>query len=138
MSLRIKVGGSLHPTSKETLENKWHSLHQDGKTVFKYAVSEMTQAAEKIKERNNLKAEEISYLVPHQANKTIVDATADRIGLKNDQVLMNIAYYGNTTAATIPLLLNDYKSKFNKGDKLVFAAFGGGFTWGAAYLTWAY
>jgi 3-oxoacyl-[acyl-carrier-protein] synthase-3 len=98
----------------------------------------MTQAAEKIKERNNLKAEEISYLVPHQANKRIVDATADRIGLKNDQVLMNIAYYGNTTAATIPLLLNDYKSKFNKGDKLVFAAFGGGFTWGAAYLTWAY
>jgi 3-oxoacyl-[acyl-carrier-protein] synthase-3 len=138
MSLRIKAGGSLHPTSKETLENKWHSLHQDGKTVFKYAVSEMTQAAEKIKERNNLKAEEISYLVPHQANKRIVDATADRIGLKDDQVLMNIAYYGNTTAATIPLLLNDYKSKFNKGDKLVFAAFGGGFTWGAAYLTWAY
>ena len=138
MSLRIKAGGSLHPTSKETLENKWHSLHQDGKTVFKYAVSEMTQAAEKIKERNNLKAEEISYLVPHQANKRIVDATADRIGLKNDQVLMNIAYYGNTTAATIPLLLNDYKSKFNKGDKIVFAAFGGGFTWGAAYLTWAY
>ena len=138
MSLRIKAGGSLHPTTKETVENNWHSLFQEGKTVFKYAVSEMAHAAEKIKKRNNLKGEEISFLVPHQANKRIVDATAKRIGLKEDQVLMNIAYYGNTTAATIPLLLNDYKSKFKKGDKLVFAAFGGGFTWGAAYLTWAY
>ena len=138
MSLRIKAGGSLHPTSKETLENNWHSLFQEGKTVYKYAVSEMAYAAEKIKERNNLKGEEISYLVPHQANKRIIDATANRIGLKKNQVLMNIAFYGNTTAATIPLLLNDNKSKFNKGDKLVFAAFGGGFTWGAAYLTWAY
>ena len=138
MSLRIKAGGSLHPTSKETLENNWHNLFQEGKTVFKYAVSEMAYAAEKIKERNNLKGEEISYLVPHQANKRIIDATANRIGLKKNQVLMNIAFYGNTTAATITLLLNDNKSKFNIGDKLIFAAFGGGFTWGAAYLTWAY
>ena len=138
MSLRIKAGGSLHPTSKETLENNWHNLYQEGKTVFKYAVSEMAYAAEKIKERNNLKGEEISYLLPHQANKRIIDATAIRIGLREDQVLMNIAFYGNTTAATIPLLLNDNESKFKKGDKLVFAAFGGGFTWGAAYLTWAY
>jgi len=105
MSLRIKAGGSLYPTSQETLDNNWHNLFQEGKTVFKYA---------------------------------IVDATANRIGLKEDQVLMNIAYYGNTTAATIPLLLNDNKSKFKKGDKLIFAAFGGGFTWGAAYLSWAY
>ena len=138
MSLRIKAGGSLYPTSQESLDNNWHNLFQEGKTVFKYAVSEMANAAEEVFKRNHLKGEEISYLVPHQANKRIVDATANRIGLKEDQVLMNIAYYGNTTAATIPLLLNDNKSKFKKGDKLIFAAFGGGFTWGAAYLSLAY
>lgn len=138
MSLRIKAGGSLYPTSKETLENNWHNLYQEGKTVFKYAVSEMANATEEIMKRNHLNGEEINYLVPHQANKRIVDATASRIGLKEDQVLMNIAYYGNTTAATIPLLLNDNKLQFKKGDKLIFAAFGGGFTWGAAYLSWAY
>ncbi len=138
MSLRIKAGGSLYPTSKETLENNWHNLYQEGKTVFKYAVSEMANATEEIMKRNHLNGEEINYLVPHQANKRIVDATASRIGLKEDQVLMNIAYYGNTTAATIPLLLNDHKLQFKKGDKLIFAAFGGGFTWGAAYLSWAY
>jgi 3-oxoacyl-[acyl-carrier-protein] synthase-3 len=138
MSLRIKAGGSLYPTSKETLENNWHNLYQEGKTVFKYAVSEMANATEQIMKRNHLNGEEINYLVPHQANKRIVDATASRIGLKEDQVLMNIAYYGNTTAATIPLLLNDNKLQFKKGDKLIFAAFGGGFTWGAAYLSWAY
>ncbi len=138
MSLRIKAGGSLYPTSKETLENNWHNLYQEGKTVFKYAVSEMANATEQIMKRNHLNGEEINYLVPHQANKRIVDATASRIGLKEEQVLMNIAYYGNTTAATIPLLLNDNKLQFKKGDKLIFAAFGGGFTWGAAYLSWAY
>lgn len=138
MSLRIKAGGSLYPTSKETLENNWHNLYQEGKTVFKYAVTEMANATEEIMKRNHLNGEEINYLVPHQANKRIVDATASRIGLKEDQVLMNIAYYGNTTAATIPLLLNDNKLQFKKGDKLIFAAFGGGFTWGAAYLSWAY
>ena len=138
MSLRIKAGGSLYPTSKETLENNWHNLYQEGKTVFKYAVSEMANATEEIMKRNHLNGEEINYLVPHQANKRIVDATASRIGLKEDQVLMNITYYGNTTAATIPLLLNDHKLQFKKGDKLIFAAFGGGFTWGAAYLSWAY
>jgi len=138
MSLRIKAGGSLYPTSKETLENNWHNLYQEGKTVFKYAVSEMANATEQIMKRNHLNGGEINYLVPHQANKRIVDATASRIGLKEDQVLMNIAYYGNTTAATIPLLLNDNKLQFKKGDKLIFAAFGGGFTWGAAYLSWAY
>ena len=138
MSLRVKAGGSLHPTTRETVENQWHNIEQDGKTVFKYAVTEMAHATEQIIKRNDLKGEDISYLVPHQANKRIVDATAKRIGLKDDQVLMNIAYYGNTTAATIPLLLNDYKSKIKKGDKLIFAAFGGGFTWCAAYLSWAY
>ena len=138
MSLRVKAGGSLHPTTRETVENQWHNIEQDGKTVFKYAVTEMAHATEQIIKRNDLKGEDISYLVPHQANKRIVDATAKRIGLKDDQVLMNIAYYGNTTAATIPMLLNDYKSKIKKGDKLIFAAFGGGFTWGAAYLSWAY
>jgi 3-oxoacyl-[acyl-carrier-protein] synthase-3 len=101
-------------------------------------VSEMADSAAEILKRNTLTGKEIDYLIPHQANKRIIDATAQRIGLREDQVLMNITYYGNTTAATIPLLLNDYQSKFKKGDKMIFAAFGGGFTWGSAYLTWAY
>lgn len=137
MSLSIKAGGSLYPTSQTTLDNGWHNLYQEGKTVFKYAVSEMAEASEQLLKRNNLSGEEIDYLVPHQANKRIVDATAKRLGLSDEKVLMNISYYGNTTAATIPLLLNDNKSNFKKGNKLIFAAFGGGFTWGASYLTWA-
>ena len=137
MSLRIKAGGSLYPTSQTTLDNGWHNLYQEGKTVFKYAVSEMADASEQLLKRNDLSGEEIDYLVPHQANKRIVDATAKRLGLSDEKVLMNISYYGNTTAATIPLLLNDNKSNFKKGNKLIFAAFGGGFTWGASYLTWA-
>ena len=138
MSLRIKAGGSLHPTSKDTLEKGWHNIHQDGKTVFKYAVSEMSRVTKEIMKRNQLDKESIDYLVPHQANKRIIDATTKRIDLNPNKVMMNIEYYGNTTAATLPLLLNDYENKLNIGDKLVFAAFGGGFTWGAAYLTWAY
>ncbi|MEK9612766.1 MAG: beta-ketoacyl-ACP synthase III [Flavobacteriaceae bacterium] len=138
MSLRIKAGGSLHPTSNQTLENGWHNIHQEGKTVFKYAVSEMANVAEEIMKRNDLNRDQVDYLVPHQANKRIVDATANRLNLSPEKVLMNIAFYGNTTAATLPLLLHDYESKFKLGDKLVFAAFGGGFTWGAAHLTWAY
>lgn len=138
MSLRIKAGGSLYPTNSQTLENGWHNIHQEGKTVFKYAVSEMANVAEEIMNRNDLNGDQIDYLVPHQANKRIVDATANRLNLSQEKVLMNIAYYGNTTAATLPLLLHDYESKFKLGDKLVFAAFGGGFTWGAAHLTWAY
>lgn len=138
MSLGIKAGGSLYPASKETVENKLHYLYQEGKTVFKYAVSEMANATAEILKRNALSGSDIDYLVPHQANKRIIDATAQRIGLNEKQVLVNIANYGNTTAATIPLLLNDYKSKFKRGDKMIFAAFGGGFTWGSAYLTWAY
>jgi len=137
-SLLIKGGGSVHPTSQNTLNQGWHNLYQDGKTVFKYAVSEMAAAVQKIMERNHLKSEEINYLVPHQANKRIIDATAKQAGLTEEKVLMNIERYGNTTAATIPLLLYDYESQLRCGDKLLFAAFGGGFTWGAAYLRWAY
>ena len=136
--LNIKSGGSLHPISSETIENKWHYIAQDGKTVFKSAVSEMANATEQIILRNKLKSEEIKYLIPHQANKRIIDATAEKINLDKNKVLMNIENYGNTTAATIPLLMYDYEKNFSKGDKLILAAYGAGLTWGAAYLTWAY
>jgi 3-oxoacyl-[acyl-carrier-protein] synthase-3 len=138
MFLNIKAGGSLYPASEETLHGGMHNLYQDGKTVFKYAVSEMTNAVEQIIKRNEIKPESISYLVPHQANKRIINAIAKRIGLPDQKLMSNIEYFGNTTAATLPLLLRDYESKLSPGDRLVFAAFGGGFTWGAAYLTWAY
>ena len=138
MSLRILSGGSLHPTTQETLDQGSHNIHQEGKVVFKYAVSEMANVAEQIMNRNDLGNGKIDYLLPHQANKRIIDATASRLNLSDDKVLMNIDRYGNTTAATLPLLLHDYESKLKKGDKLVFTAFGGGFTWGAAHLTWAY
>ena len=138
MSLRILSGGSLHPTTQETLDQRLHNIHQEGKVVFKYAVSEMANVAEQIMNRNDLGNGKIDYLLPHQANKRIIDATASRLNLSDDKVLMNIDRYGNTTAATLPLLLYDYESKLKKGDKLVFTAFGGGFTWGAAHLTWAY
>ena len=136
--LKIKAGGSLYPTSKETFEKKWHYITQDGKTVFKSAVSEMANATEQIIIRNNLDPDEIKYLLPHQANKRIIDATAEKINLDKNKVLMNIEEYGNTTAATIPLLMHDYENNFKKGDKIILAAFGAGLTWGAAYLTWAY
>ena len=136
--LNIKGGGSLFPTSEETLKRGMHNLYQDGKTVFKYAVSEMSNAIEQILKRNEINQEKISYLVPHQANKRIIDAIAKRIGLPDEKVMTNIEYFGNTTASTLPLLLKDYESKLSPGDRLVFAAFGGGFTWGAAYLTWTY
>tara|TARA_B100000902_G_scaffold52446_1_gene59154 strand:- start:1909 stop:2892 length:984 start_codon:yes stop_codon:yes gene_type:complete len=137
-ALKIKAGGSLYPTSSESYNNGWHNIYQDGKTVFKYAVSEMSYVTEEIFKRNNLNNENVDYLVPHQANKRIIDATINRINLSQEKVLMNISKYGNTTAATIPLLLHDYESKFKLGDSLVFSAFGGGFTWGSSYLTWAY
>ena len=136
--LKIKAGGSLHPTSKETFDKKWHYITQDGKTVFKSAVSEMANATEQIIIRNNLDPGDIKYLLPHQANKRIIDATAEKINLDKNKVLMNIEEYGNTTAATIPLLMHDYENNFKKGDKIILAAFGAGLTWGAAYLTWAY
>ena len=138
MFLNIKGGGSLFPTSEKTLEDGMHNLYQDGKSVFKYAVSEMSNAVQQIIERNEIDRDKISYLVPHQANKRIIDAIANRIGLPSNKIMTNIEYFGNTTAATLPLLLKDYESKLSPGNRLVFTAFGGGFTWGAAYLTWAY
>jgi 3-oxoacyl-[acyl-carrier-protein] synthase-3 len=136
--LKIDAGGSLLPASSETVANKQHYVFQDGKNVFKYAVSNMADVSEQIVKRNNLTNEDIDWLVPHQANKRIIDATARRVELPEQKVMMNIERYGNTTSATLPLLLNEYESKLKKGDKLVFAAFGGGFTWGSILLTWAY
>ena len=136
--LYIKAGGSMLPASAETVSNGQHFLRQDGKTVFKFAVSNMADAAIKVMERNELVADDIDFFVPHQANKRIIDATAQRTGFKPEKVLSNISSYGNTTAATLPLILSDFEHRFRKGDDLMFAAFGGGFTWGAAWLKWAY
>jgi 3-oxoacyl-[acyl-carrier-protein] synthase-3 len=136
--LRIEAGGSILPPSEETVKNKQHFVHQEGKTVFKYAVSNMADVSEKMLTRNNLKEEDVQWLVPHQANKRIIEATANRVGVGSDKVMMNIHRYGNTTSATLPLLLADYENQLKKGDNLIFAAFGGGFTWGAIYLKWAY
>ena len=136
--LHMKAGGSRKPASEETVKNREHYAYQDGATVFKFAVRNMADAAAEIMERNNLTGDDVSFLVPHQANKRIIDATAKRMGIGEDKVMMNIEKYGNTTAATIPLCLWDYESQLNKGDNLVLAAFGGGFTWGATWLKWAY
>lgn len=136
--LKIDAGGSLLPTSKETVESGLHSVVQDGKTVFKYAVSGMADVSEKIMQRNNLTHDDVNWLIAHQANKRIIDATANRMNLDESKVLINIQKYGNTTSATLPLLLSDFEDKFKKGDNLIFAAFGGGFTWGSIYLKWAY
>ncbi len=136
--LGMEAGGSLLPATHETIDADQHYIFQEGKTVFKFAVSKMADVAEKIMLRNNLKDSDVSWLVPHQANKRIIDATAKRMGLDASKVLMNIEKYGNTTSATLPLLLSDFEDKFKKGDNLVFAAFGGGFTWGSIYLKWAY
>ena len=136
--LRIEAGGSMMPSTIESVKNKKHFLYQDGKSVFKYAVSNMANASYQIMKRNNLSNDDVSFLVPHQANKRIIDATANQMGIKESKVLMNIEKYGNTTAATIPLILSDYENHFQKGDNIIFAAFGGGFTWGASYLKWAY
>ena len=137
-SLKIDAGGSLLPASAETVENNQHVVFQDGKTVFKFAVTRMADVSEKILERNQLTGDDIQWLVPHQANNRIIDATSNRMKLSEEKVMKNIHKYGNTTSATLPLCLWDYEKKLKKGDKLVFAAFGGGFTWGAMYLTWAY
>ena len=137
-SLKIDAGGSLLPASTETVENNQHTVFQDGKTVFKFAVTRMADVSEKILERNKLTGDDIQWLVPHQANNRIIDATSNRMELAEDKVMKNIHKYGNTTSATLPLCLWDYEKQLKKGDKLVFAAFGGGFTWGAMYLTWAY
>ncbi len=136
--LQAKAGGSSYPITAEAIANNEQFVFQDGKTVFKNAVSNMADVAVKILERNNLTKDDIAWLVAHQANKRIIDATANRIELDHDKVMMNIQRYGNTTSATLPLLLSDYESKLKKGDNLIFAAFGGGFTWGSIYLKWAY
>lgn len=136
--LKIDAGGSILPPSEETVKNKQHFVFQDGKTVFKYAVSGMADVSEKIMQRNNLSHDDVNWLVAHQANKRIIDATANRMGVDESKVLINIQRYGNTTSATLPLLLSDFESQLKKGDNLIFAAFGGGFTWGAIYLKWAY
>ena len=136
--LQVAAGGSVLPASEETIKNKQHFVYQDGRTVFKYAVSNMADVSEKVMQRNKLSKEDIAWLVPHQANKRIIEATARRIDLDMNKVMMNIHKYGNTTSATIPLLLNDYESQLRKEDVLIFAAFGGGFSWGAIYYTWAY
>ncbi|MFD0963293.1 beta-ketoacyl-ACP synthase III [Pseudofulvibacter geojedonensis] len=136
--LKIDAGGSILPASDETVKNKQHFVHQEGRSVFKYAVSNMADVSAKIMERNSLTHDDVNWLVAHQANKRIIDATSERMGLDEEKVLMNIQKYGNTTSATLPLLLSDFEKELKKGDNIVFAAFGGGFTWGSIYLKWAY
>lgn len=136
--LNIQGGGSLHPASHETVEAGLHYAYQEGRAVFKFAVTNMANVAAEIMERNNLTSNDIAWLVPHQANKRIIDATAERAGLPEDKVMINIHKYGNTTSATIPMCLWEWESQLKKGDNLIFAAFGGGFTWGSIYLKWAY
>jgi 3-oxoacyl-[acyl-carrier-protein] synthase III len=136
--LHMKAGGSVRPASAETVAAREHYAYQEGQPVFKYAVKGMADVSAELLERNNMSGADIAWLVPHQANKRIIDATADRIGLSYDKVMMNIERYGNTTAATIPLCLWDWEKQLKKGDYLVLAAFGGGFTWGATLVKWAY
>jgi len=136
--LHMKAGGSVKPASTETVANKEHYVYQEGQAVFKFAVKGMADVSAELLERNGLTGDDIAWLVPHQANKRIIDATADRMGLSHEKVMLNIQRYGNTTAATLPLCLWDWKQQLNKGDNIVLAAFGGGFTWGATLLKWAY
>ncbi|WP_295801340.1 beta-ketoacyl-ACP synthase III [Mucilaginibacter sp.] len=136
--LHQKAGGSMRPTTHETVDNREHYLYQEGQSVFKFAVTNMAEVAAEVMERNNLKADDIAWLVPHQANKRIIDATAVRTGVSPDKVVINIERYGNTTNGTLPLCLWEWEDKFKKGDNIILAAFGGGFTWGALYLKWAY
>ena len=136
--LHQKAGGSLKPPSHETIDAREHYVYQDGKTVFKFAVTGMADVSAQIMERNNLTADDVTWLVPHQANLRIIDATAERMGLNRDKVMINIDHFGNTTNGTLPLLLWEWEEKLKKGDNLVLSAFGGGFTWGAIYLKWAY
>lgn len=136
--LHQKAGGSLKPASHETVDGNEHTVYQEGKTVFKFAVKNMADVAEEIMSRNNLKSDDISWLVPHQANLRIIDATADRMGLPKEKVMINIEKFGNTTAGTLPLCLWEWEPLLKKGDNIVLAAFGGGFTWGATLIKWAY
>lgn len=136
--LLVKAGGSMYPMTKEAIDRKENFIVQDGKTVFKNAVFNMADSAVKIMERNNLTKDDVTWLAAHQANKRIIEATANRIELDSSKVMMNIQNYGNTTSATLPLLLADYEQQLKKGDNIIFAAFGGGFTWGSIYFKWAY
>ncbi|MBI2731238.1 MAG: ketoacyl-ACP synthase III [Sphingobacteriales bacterium] len=136
--LHMKAGGSLKPASIETVTNKEHFAYQEGQAVFKFAVKGMADVSAELLERNQLTGEDIAWLVPHQANKRIIDATADRMGLNHEKVMLNIQRYGNTTAGTIPLCLWEWEKQLKKGDNVVLAAFGGGFTWGATLIKWAY
>lgn len=136
--LYIKAGGSMYPSTAETVARQEHFVHQEGQQVFKFAVTNMADVCEEIMKKNNLKSEDIRFLVPHQANLRIINAAAKRMGIGEDNVMLNIQRYGNTTNGTLPLCLWDYEKQLKKGDKLIFAAFGGGFTWGSLYLTWAY
>ena len=131
-------GGSLHPPTHETVENRMHFVKQEGKQVFKFAVTNMADVSAEIMDKNNLSSDDVDWLVPHQANLRIIDATANRMGLPKEKVMINIEKYGNTTAGTLPLCLWDYEKQLKKGDTLILSAFGGGFTWGAVYLKWAY
>jgi 3-oxoacyl-[acyl-carrier-protein] synthase-3 len=132
------AGGSVNPPSHQTVEDRMHFVKQEGKQVFKFAVTNMAEVSAEIMEKNNLTSEDVDWLVPHQANLRIIDATANRMGLPQEKVMINIQKYGNTTAGTLPLCLWDYESQLKKGDTLILSAFGGGFTWGAVYLKWAY
>ncbi|MGB5382597.1 MAG: beta-ketoacyl-ACP synthase III [Lutimonas sp.] len=136
--LNVPAGGSYLTTTEKTVKDKLHFVRQDGQTVFKNAVFNMADVCEKILDRNNLTNEDIQWLAAHQANKRIVEATASRMKLDQSKVMLNIQYYGNTTSATLPLLLADYENQLKKGDVIIFAAFGGGFSWGSIYLKWAY
>ena len=136
--LHMKAGGSLKPATIETVTAKEHFAYQEGQSVFKFAVKGMADVSAELLERNKLTGDDIAWLVPHQANLRIIDATANRMGLPKEKVMVNIQKYGNTTAATIPLCLWEWKNQLNKGDNIVLAAFGGGFTWGATLVKWEY
>src|SRR5690606_2307405 len=136
--LHMKAGGSRKPATLETVQAREHFVYQEGAAVFKFAVTNMAEVTAQIAERNNLTPETIQWLVPHQANKRIIDATAQRVGITEDKIMMNIERYGNTTGGTIPLLLWDYEKRLKKGDNLIISAFGGGFTWGSVFVRWAY
>jgi len=136
--LHQKAGGSVKPASHESIDNREHFVYQEGQAVFKFAVKNMADVTEEIMKRNNLSSDDIAYLVPHQANKRIIDSTAKRAGLSEEKVIINIERYGNTTSGTIPLCLWEWENKFKQGDNLILASVGGGFTWGAIYIKWAY
>ncbi|MCC6721293.1 MAG: ketoacyl-ACP synthase III [Bacteroidia bacterium] len=136
--LHQKAGGSLKPPTHQTIDNREHYVYQEGKTVFKFAVTNMAEVSHEIMKRNNLTANDVNFLVAHQANKRIIDATADRMGVSSEKVLMNIQKYGNTTNGTLPLLLWNFENELKKGDNLIVSTFGGGFTWGSMYIKWAY